>query len=224
MGLKDIGKIVANQTAREAALESAPLPVSPGIRQWRESLGEKAKSIVPGTSKPADIAGHRGISYSGSNPTHQDLLKTLIENGHASKIVVHDTGAMSVPRDVAMKDEISRKFQTAADTSGGEKRYEGLTPKPSTAVTPAARKSEKDSKKPSVRPAAPRPTKPVSPVKAVASNIGSDPKSEIASLFVGGNARITPESIEMEKKKKADAEAADKAERARLRKERLAED
>jgi hypothetical protein len=223
MGLKDIGKIVANQTARESALESRPEPVSPGIRQWRESLGEKSKSIVPGTSKLPDISGHRGISYSGSNPTHQDLLKTLIENGHASKIVVHDTGAMSVPRDVAFNDAISRKFQVAADTSGGEKIYEGLTPKPSTAVTPAARKSEKTAG-PSVRPAAPRPTKPVGPATKVAKTVASDPKSEIASLFVGSSTRTDPELAAKAKAREDAAAAAEKAERTRLRKERLAED
>jgi hypothetical protein len=223
MALKDVPKIVANQGARESALENMPEPVSPGIRQWRQSLEEKSKSIVPGTSELPDISGHRGISYSGSNPTHKDLLKTLIENGHGSKIVVHDTGTMSVPRDVALRDGISNKFEVAAKTSGGEKVYEGLTPKPSTSVTPAARKSEKTAG-PSVRPAAPRPTKPVSPVKAVANNIGADPKSEIAALFVGSNTRTDPELAAKAKAREDAAAAKEKAERTRLRKERLAED
>jgi hypothetical protein len=158
------------------------------------------------------------------NPFHKDLLDHLYDNGGIGDLTFHEGGAVSLPSSVAYSAENAKKFEVAASTGGGKKRYEGIPTKPSTAVTPALRKSEKDSTKPGVRPVAPRPAKPVSPVKAVADNITSDPKSEIASLFVGGNARITPESIEMEKKKKADAEAADKAERARLRKERLAED
>lgn len=225
MALKDIGKIVANQGAQaEDARAAATDSTSPGIRQWRNELEEKSNSFDPSVrSGPADVAGHRGISYSSKNPTHQDLLRTLIENGHASKIVIHERGVMSVPSKVALSDGISKKFEVAANTSGGEKRYEGLTPKPSAAVTPAPRKSEKTAG-PSVRPAAPRPTKPVGPVKAVANNIGSDPKSELAALFVGSNTRIDPE-LAAKSKAREDAKAAEeKAERTRLRKERLAED
>ena len=217
MGLKDIGKIVANQGAQaEDAKAAANAPATRG-QQWEPNI-DLSKH------EPANTAGHRGFKYDSGNPFHKDFLTTLLKSGDAGKMVIHEGGAVSVPKEVAMKEGISKKFEVATDFGGGEKRYEGLAPKPSTAVTPAARKSEKDSKKPSVRPSAPRPTKPVSPVKAVADNIGSDPKSEIASLFVGGGVRVSPESIALEKKKKADAEAADKAERLRLRKERLAED
>ena len=217
MGLKDIGKIVANQGAQaEDAKAAANTPAKRG-QQWETNI-DLSKH------EPANTAGHRGFKYNSENPFHKDFLTTLLKSGDAGKLVVHEGGAVSIPKDVAMKEGISSKFEVSTKFGGGEKRYEGLTPKPSTAVTPAPRKSEKDSKKPSIRPSAPRPTKPVSPVKAVADNIGSDPKSEIASLFVGGGVRVSPESIALEKKKKADAEAADKAERLRLRKERLAED
>ena len=218
MGLKDIGKIVANQGAQaEDAKAAANAPSSRG-QQWEPNI-DLSKH------EPANTSGHRGFKYDGSNPFHKDFLTTLLKSGDAGKLVIHEGGNVSVPRDVALKEGVSNKFEVSTRFSdGGEQRFDGPAPTPSTAVTPAPRKSEKDSKKPSVRPAAPRPTKPVSPVKAVANNLASDPKSEIAALFVGGGTRVSKESIELEKKKKADAEAADKAERARLRKERLAED
>lgn len=225
MALKDIGKIVANQGAQaEDARAAANSSESPGIRQWQKDIEEKSESIVPGTSQLPDIAGHRGFSYSGKNPSHKDLLKTLIENGHGGKIVIHDTGALSVPRDVALSDGISKKFEVATGTSGGEKRYEGLTPKPSTAVTPVPRASEKTSKKPGIRPAAPRPTKPVGPVAAVAKTIGTDPKSEIASLFTGASVRTDPGLAAKTAATKAAAEAKEKADRKAERKRRLEED
>jgi hypothetical protein len=227
MGLKDIGKITANAEKRENLRESVlslPQPQTVGGRQFSDETKKLSRTIKPRTSTPDDVSGHKGLKLDMKNPFHKDLLNHLYDNGDIGDLTFHQGGAVSLPRAVAYNEKNSKKFEVAAETGGGEKSYSGLTPKPSTAVAPAPRKSEKDSTKPGVRPAAPRPTKPVSPIKAVANNIGSDPKSEIASLFVGGNARITPESIEMEKKKKADAEAADKAERARLRKERLAED
>ena len=219
MGLKDIGKIVANQAALESARAEASAPTRTRGPQFTGSNFDVTKH------EPTDVSGHRGFTFDAKNAIHKDLFDTLLKSGDSGKVVVgHPGGAISMPKDLAYREDIAKKFEVSADLAGGEKRYEGTTPKPSTAVTPAPRKSEKDSKSPSVRPAAPRPTKPVSPVKAVANNLASDPKSEIASLFVGGGSRITPESIALEKSRKADAEAKDKAERARLRKERLAED
>jgi len=224
MGLKDIGKITANAAKRDSLRESVAALPEPkvGGRQFSKETTELSKTIKPFTSEPDNVSRHRGFKLDMKNPFHKDLLEHLYDNGGIGDLTFHEGGAVSLPANVAYKSENAKKFEVAAEMGGGKKRYEG--PKPSGAVIPAPRASEKDSKKPGVRPVAPRPTKPASPVKAVADRITSDPKSEIASLFVGGNARITPESIEMEKKKKADAEAADKAERARLRKERLAED
>ena len=225
MGLKDIDKITANSAKRDSLRESVaalPQPQTVGGRQFSDETKKLSRTIKPRTSTPDDVSGHRGFKIDMKNPFHKDLLNHLYDNGTVGDLTFHEGGAVSLASKVAYSEENAKKFEVAAETGGGKKRYEGS--KPSGAVIPAPRKSEKDSTKPGVRPAAPRPTKPVSPVKAVANNIKSDPKSEIASLFVGGNARITPESLEMEKKKKADAEAADKAERLRLRKERLAED
>lgn len=216
MGLKDIGKIVANANARDAAMAeaSAPRTKSPQFDNPKFDVSKH---------EPTDVSGHRGFTFDSKNAIHKDLMDTLAKSGDLGKVVVgHPGGAVSMPKNIAYRDDIAKKFEVSADLAGGEKRYEGTAPKPSSAVTPAPRKSEKTAGK-SVRPAAPRPTKPVGPVTAVAKAIGSDPKSEISSLFTGAG-RITPESIAMEKRKKADADAADKAERARLRKERLAED
>jgi hypothetical protein len=216
MALKDIGKIVANQGAQaEDARAAANTPTSQGP-QWEPNI-DLSKH------EPADVAGHRGFKYDSANPFHKDFLTTLLKSGDAGKMVIHEGGALSVPAKVAMKEGISKKFEVATDFGGGEKRYEGLTPKPSTAVTPAPRTSEKDAKKPGRRPAAPRPVKPVSPVTAVTDKVGLQ-KEDIAALFKGANSRVTPESIELEKKKKADAEAADKAARAAARKKMLEED
>jgi hypothetical protein len=227
MALKDVSKIVANEVKRDALRDSVaalPEPQTVAGRQFSEETSKLAKTIKPFTSKPDDVSGHKGLKLDMKNPFHKDLLEHLYKNGDAGDLTFHEGGAVSLPREVAYNEKNSSKFEVAARTGGGEKSYSGLTPKPSTAVTPAPRKSEKASTKPGIRPAAPRPTKPVSPVKAVADNLASDPKSEIASLFVGAGVRVSKESIELENKRKADAEAADKAERLRLRKERLAED
>jgi hypothetical protein len=226
MGLKDIGKITANATKRDNLRESVaalPEPQTAGGRQFSEQASKLSRTIKPRTSTPDNVAGHRGFKIDMKNPFHKDLLNHLYDNGTVGDLTFHEGGAVSLPSGVAYSAENAKKFEVAADTAGGKKRYEGIPTQPSTAVTPAPRKSEKTAG-PSVRPAAPRPTKPVSPVKSVANNIGSDPKSEIAALFVGAGTRVSPESVALEKQKKADAEAADKAERLRLRKERLAED
>lgn len=219
MALKDVGKIVANQAKREDAIAESQSAVTPAAAAEDRRIQALSADIKPGTSKPADVTGHKGFKYQSGNPFHEDILKTLRNSGNLGKTVIHEGGAVSFPKDVAYG--LGKRFELATDfAQGGEMSFT----KPSEAVVPAPRKSEKTSTKPGVRPAAPRPTKPVGPATKVAKALASDPKSEIASLFVGGNSRITPESIEMEKRKKADAEAADKAERARLRKERLAED
>jgi hypothetical protein len=218
MGLKDIGKIVANQGAQAEDARAAANTPAPRGPQWEPNI-DLSKH------EPANTAGHRGFKYDSGNPFHKDFLTTLLKSNDAGKLVIHEGGAVSVPKEVAMKDGISSKFEVSTKFGGGEKRYEGpTTPRPSTAVTPAPRKSEKDSKKPGVRPTAPRPTKPVSPVKAVADNLASDPKSEIASLFVGGSTRTDPELAAKAKAREDAAAAAEKAARLAARKKALEED
>jgi len=217
MALKDIGKIVANQGAQaEDARAAANTPASRGP-QWEPNI-DLSKH------EPANTAGHRGFKYDSGNPFHKDFLTTLLKSNDAGKLVIHEGGAVSVPKDVAMKEGISSKFEVSTKFGGGEKRYEGVVPKPSTAVTPAPRKSEKDATKPGIRPAAPRPTKPVSPVKAVVDRVASDPKSEIASLFVGSSTRTDPELAAKAKAREDAKAAAEKAERAAARKKALEED
>jgi hypothetical protein len=221
MGLKDIGKIVANQGAQaEDARAEANTPATPSIlgKQWEPNI-DLSKH------EPANTSGHRGFKYDGSNPFHKDFLTTLLKSGDAGKVVIHEGGKISVPRDVALKDGISNKFEVSSKfAEGGEDRYPVTDPKPSTAVVPAPRKSEKDSKKPGVRPAAPRPTKPVGPATKVAKAVASDPKSEIASLFVGGSSRTDPELAAKAKAREDAAAAAEKAARLAARKKALEED
>jgi hypothetical protein len=218
MGLKDIGKIVANQGAQaEDAKAAANSPASRGP-QWEPNI-DLSKH------EPANTAGHRGFKYDSGNPFHKDFLTTLFKSSEGGKLVIHEGGNISVPRDVALKEGVSNKFEVSSKfAEGGEQRYEGITPKPSTAVTPAPRKSEKDSKKPGVRPAAPRPTKPVGPATKVAKVVASDPKSEIASLFVGGSSRTDPELAAKAKAREDAAAAAEKAARLAARKKALEED
>jgi hypothetical protein len=221
MGLKDIGKIVANANAREAAMEEAHAPRTKGP-QFNSQTFDVTKH------EPTDVSGHRGFTFDSKNAIHKDLFDTLLKSGDSGKVVVgHPGGAISMPKDLAYREDIAKKFEVSAELAGGEKRYEGTTPKPSTAVTPAPRKSEKTSTKPGVRPAAPRPVrtaKPMSPVVAVANKLSNGDKEELRGIFSASNSRITPESIEIEKRKKAEAEAADKAARAEARRKHLEED
>jgi hypothetical protein len=217
VALKDIGKIVANQGAQaEDARAAANSPASRGP-QWEPNI-DLSKH------EPANTAGHRGFKYDSGNPFHKDFLTTLLKSSDGGKLVIHEGGNISVPRDVALKDGVSGKFEVSSKfAEGGEQRYEGVAPKPSTAVIPAPRKSEKTAGK-SVRPAAPRPTKPVGPATKVAKTLASDPKSEIASLFVGGSSRTDPELAAKAKAREDAAAAAEKAARLAARKKALEED
>jgi hypothetical protein len=147
MALKDIGKIVANQTAKEKALESQPQTnkLTEAGKSWLASLDEKAANIKPFTNKPADVTGHRGFKYDSTNPFHKDIVSTLLNNGQADKITVHEGGTVSFPAETVY--EHAAKFQVAAETAGGEKRFKGEAAK----VAPRKRTS---TAAPSTRPAA----------------------------------------------------------------------
>lgn len=207
MGLKDIPKIVANQIAREKHEEATS-----GLATPKESPNVDLK---PGTSRPANVTGHLGFKYDSANPFHKDMIKTLLNNGHMDKIVVHDSGAVSIPKDLAYDERYSAKFQTAAETSGGEKRFQGEAAK----VKP--RKSETKSA-PSVRPTPPKISKPTADKKAVApANTANNIKEEMRNIFSGANVRTDPEIAAKRAAEKAAAEAAEKKARAAERKRRL---
>jgi len=145
MGLKDIAKIVANQTALERHNESEQKPLKPALQESLARLDDKASKVKPGTNKPVDVAGHHGFKYDSSNPFHKDMINTLLNNGQMDKITVHEGGVVSFPKETVYQN--ATRFQVAADTAGGEKKFKGEAAK----VTP--RKSE-NTAKPVSRPAA----------------------------------------------------------------------
>lgn len=147
MALKDVSKIVANQTAKERILEEqgGESKLTASGRQWLAGLDAKAAKIKPYTSKPADLTGHHGFTYDRNNPLHKDLISTLLNNGEADKITVHEGGTVSFPAETVFAH--SSKFQAAADTAGGEKKFTGAAAK----VAPRKRQS---TAKPASRPSA----------------------------------------------------------------------
>lgn len=187
MGLKDIPKIVANQIAREKHED---------LQGLRGSIKQNTTAPEPFTSKPADVTGHVGFKYDSKNPFHKDIIKTLLNNGNMNDIVVHDSGAVSIPTKIAYDERYSSKFQTAAETSGGEKRFKGEAAKV-------------------------KPRKPASKSAPSARPVNPTIKEEMRNIFGGANVRTDLEIAAKREAEKAAAEAAEKKARAAERKRRL---
>jgi hypothetical protein len=152
MGLKDVSKVAANAVKREDLREAAismPNPPTDASRQFSQQATDLSRRIKPRTSEPDDVSGHRGFKFDSKNPFHKDLLNHLYENGTVGDLTFHEDGTLSLPNKVAYSEENAKKFEIATKTGGGKVSFPN---KPSTAVTPAPRASEKDSKRPGTRP------------------------------------------------------------------------
>jgi len=201
MALKDIGKIVANQTAKERFEAEEQ-------NQRTPKVSIPAVDIKPGTSKPADVSGHVGFKYDSANPFHKDILKTLLNNNTAD-VVIHEGGFMSIPKKLAYEPGISTKFETASKLAGGEVTF-------GEATKLAPRKSE-GKRAPATRPAPPKnTTRPVSKKTVAPNNTANNIKEEMRNIFSGADVRVDPE---VEARKKAEAAKAEETERKARRKE-----
>lgn len=221
MGLKDIGKIVANQTRLEKFNEANPVaPKSP--KQEREDDKRFAHiDTTPFTAKPADTTGHVGFKFDSKNPFHRDILDTLVNNGDDGDLVISSRG-VSIPKSVAYSEKYRHKFATAAETGeGGEFRFEGE------ATKSVARKVDK-TRPVASRPAAPKISKTATSKKAVAPAPRTTPtpeiKEDLRNLFTGAKVKVDPEIAAKRAAEKAAAEAKEKKARAAERKRRLKED